>query len=71
MRKKSSEEDEIFESIANGTIEASMVMLITEEGERIYLHKFDDEIMALEFMEQMTASYRTDMIEKAIKRSTN
>lgn len=63
--------DEIIDKLKNGDVDISMVLLLTKDGERLYLHSFDDEIDALTYLEQMTALYRIDMIEKAIKRGMN
>jgi hypothetical protein len=74
MQKKSSDNDEldnVLSQLAEGDIYASVILMITKEGERIYLHKFESDVAALDFMEQMVSSYRVDMIELAIKRSTN
>lgn len=70
MPKKSSVE-EAMDLFKAGEVHSSMIIILTEDGDRIYLHHFEDEIGALEYLEQMTASYRTDLIEKALKRSTN
>jgi hypothetical protein len=63
--------DEIAKRLADGDIESTMIVMLTMDGERIYLHHFGDDIAALDYLEQMTSSYRTDMIEKAIKRGMN
>jgi hypothetical protein len=48
-----------------------MVLYTKESGERAYLHPFESEIHALEFLEIMVSSLRTDIIEKLMKRSIN
>lgn len=48
-----------------------MVLIVTTDGERMYLHPFEDDLHALEYLELMTASYRVDMMERVIKRSMN
>lgn len=74
MQKKSSRSasvEDALKKFAADEIESSMVLLITEDGERMYLHPFEDELHALEFLELMVASYRVDMLERAVKRSMN
>lgn len=48
-----------------------MVLMTTKDGDRLYLHPFEDELHALEYLELMVASYRVDMMERVIKRSMN
>jgi hypothetical protein len=55
----------------DGEIESSMVIYITTEGDRVYLHPFDTEISALEFLEVMVAGLRSDVFESIMKRSLN
>lgn len=71
MPKKSSDIDGVIERLKSEETEGSMILMLMEDGERIYLHPFEDEISALEFLEQMCASYRTDMIAAATKRGLN
>lgn len=74
MPKKSSRSagvDEALAKFAAEEIESSMVLLVTEDGERMYLHPFEDDLHALEFLELMVASYRVDMMERVVKRSMN
>lgn len=62
---------EALEALSADNIESSMVILLTKDGDRMYLHPFVDDISALEFLELMVSSYRTDMFEKIMKRSMN
>jgi hypothetical protein len=48
-----------------------MILIVTNEGERIYMHPFEDELAALEFLELMVNGFRNDLIEKALKRMVN
>lgn len=52
-------------------VDSSMILIVTNDGERIYMHPFEDEITALEFLELMTNGFRNDLIEKALKRMVN
>lgn len=54
-----------------GEIDSSMILSVTNEGERIYMHPFEDELAALEFLEIMVNGFRNDLIEKALKRMVN
>jgi hypothetical protein len=71
MPKKSSDIDEALKRYQNDEAEGSMILMLMDDGERVYLHPFEDEISALEFLEQMCASFRTDMIAAATKRGLN
>ena len=48
-----------------------MIVYITTEGERIYLHSFENRIHALEFLEIMVAGLRADILESLEVRSLN
>lgn len=63
--------EDALESLTAGEVEMSMVLIVKSDGDRMYLHPFDDDIHALEFLELMVSSYRTDMMERIIKRSMN
>lgn len=65
------DKEDIKKLLEDTKVEATMVIMITDDNERIYLHHFDSDLEALEYLEQMTALYRVDMIEKAIKRGMN
>lgn len=63
--------DEAIRKFTADEVESSMVLMTTTDGERLYLHPFEDDLHALEFLELMVASYRVDMMERVIKRSMN
>lgn len=63
--------EDIRDLLDNSKVETTMVLMLTKDGDRLYLHHFSGDIEALEYLEQMTALYRVDMIEKAIKRGMN
>lgn len=54
-----------------GEIDSSMILSVTNDGDRIYMHPFEDDIVALEFLEIMVNGFRNDLIEKALKRMVN
>jgi hypothetical protein len=62
---------EAIEHIEDGKIEESMVVYITTDGERVYLHSFDSDIHALEFLEIMVAGLRCDILENVAMRTLN
>lgn len=49
----------------------SMILGVTSEGECVYIHSFEDDIRALEFMETMVASLRADILSGLFRRSVN
>jgi len=74
MPKKSPEKSaaaQVLDHIKDGSIDESMIVYITEEGERIYLHSFESKIHALEFLEIMVAGLRADILESLEVRSLN
>lgn len=74
MPKKSPErleKSDIVRQLDADNVDSSMILIVTNEGERIYMHPFEDELAALEFLELMTNGFRNDLIEKALKRMVN
>lgn len=74
MPKKSPERlerSDIVRQLDADNVDSSMILIVTNEGERIYMHQFEDELAALEFLELMTNGFRNDLIEKALKRMVN
>lgn len=63
--------DKAIERFNAGEVDSSMVLLVTNDGERMYMHPFEDDLHALEFLELMVASFRVDMMERVVKRSMN
>lgn len=63
--------EEALKRFTDGDVDSSMVLMTTKDGDRLYLHPFEDELHALEYLELMVASYRVDMMERVIKRSMN
>lgn len=49
----------------------SMILGVTPDGECVYIHTFEDEIMALEFLETMVAGLRADILSGLTRRSYN
>lgn len=48
-----------------------MILGVTSDGECVYIHSFEDDIQALEFMETLTAGLRADILSNMFKRSVN
>jgi hypothetical protein len=74
MPKKSPErleKSDIVRQLDADNVDSSMILIVTNEGERIYMHPFEDELAALEFLELMVNGFRNDLIEKALKRMVN
>lgn len=46
-------------------------MGVTTDGECVYIHTFDNDIEALEFMEQAAAGLRAEILSSMYKRSVN
>lgn len=68
---KKSEATETLDDIEDGNIEESMIVYVTRDGERVYLHTFESRIHALEFLEIMVAGLRADILESLETRSLN
>lgn len=69
MRIKSTkEQDDNFEP---ESLTESMILGVTEDGECVYIHTFDNDILALEFLETMVAGLRADILTGLFKRSVN
>lgn len=49
----------------------SMILGVTSDGECVYIHSFEDDIQALEFMETLAAGLRADILSGMFKRSVN
>lgn len=46
-------------------------MGVTTDGECVYIHTFDNDILALEFLETAAAGLRADIFSSMYKRSMN
>lgn len=71
MPKKSISKQSAIRALEDEDYESSMILLMKEDGERIYLHPFDDDLAALDFLETMVSSFRIDMLERVMRRSMN
>lgn len=74
MRKPSSPKSkatDTLQHIEEGSIEESMIVYITTDGDRVYTHSFENDIHALEFLEVMVAGLRADILESIRMRSLN
>lgn len=72
MRNKSTKKPTQSESEVNTEEFAeSMILGVTSDGECVYIHTFENEVMALEFLEVMTAGFRADILSGLMRRSYN
>lgn len=69
MPRKPSERDKILQKLDD--MEAFAILVLSKEGERVYLHPFEDDIDALEFAEGMVSSLKSDILKTISKRSLN
>lgn len=70
MPRKSLQAD-VAEKLESEDIETFAVLILSKDGERVYLHQFEDDIDALEFVESMSASLKTDILRSLMKRMLN
>ena len=49
----------------------SMILGVTMDGECVYIHTFDNDIEALEFLETAAAGLRAEILSSMFKRSVN
>ena len=60
------QQDETIEELSE-----SMILGVTTDGECVYIHTFDNDIQALEFLETAAAGLRADILSSMYKRSMN
>lgn len=68
MQRKSTERPDDDDPVE---LEESIILGVTPDGDCVYIHSFDDDIRALEFIEVMAAGFRADIMLSLIKRSVN
>lgn len=72
MPKKSSPVSKREEILAKlDDMEAFAILVLSKDGDRVYLHPFEDDIDALEFVEGMTSSLKTDILKQIGRRTLN
>ncbi len=49
----------------------SMILGVTSDGECVYIHTFNDDIHALEFLETALAGFRAEVLTSLFKRFHN
>ena len=69
MPKKLSRHEEVLRKLED--MESFAILVLSKDGERVYLHPFEDDIEALEFVEGMTASLKSDILKQISRRSLN
>jgi len=65
------DKSDILRQLDADNVDSSMILVVTNEGDRIYMHPFENDLTALEFLELLTNGFRNDLIEKALKRMVN
>lgn len=69
--KSSKKPDDTFEGLDPEELVESMILGVTSDGESVYIHTFEDDIRALEFLETMVAGFRSDVLNTIYKRFHN
>lgn len=69
--KSTKKPDDTFEGMDQEELVESMIMGVTNDGECVYIHTFEDDIKALEFIEVMAAGFRADVLAGLFKRLHN
>lgn len=64
-------DSEFMRHLDAGEMESSMILGMTNDGDRLYMHPFESDVAALEFLEIMVAGLRNNLIEMALKRMVN
>lgn len=69
--KSTKKPDDTFDGMDPEELVESMILGVTEGGECVYIHTFDDDVRALEFIEVMAAGFRADVLSGLFKRFHN
>lgn len=69
--KSSKKSDDTFDGLDPEELVESMILGVTSDGECVYIHTFEDDIRALEFLETMVAGFRSDVLNSIYKRFHN
>ena len=69
--KSTKKSDEMFDGMDPEELVESMVIGVTSDGECVYIHTFEDDIRALEFIETMAVGFRADVLNGLFKRFHN
>lgn len=69
--KSTKKRDDTFEGMDPHELVESMILGVTEDGECVYIHTFDDDIQAIEFLETMLAGFRSDVLSSLFRRFNN
>lgn len=70
-RKSTGKQDNGSPEFDSEDLVESMILGVTSEGECVYIHNFEDDIRALEFLETLTVGFRSDILSGIIRRSVN
>lgn len=69
--KSTKKPDDSFDGLEPEELTDSMILGVTTDGECVYIHTFEDDIRALEFLETMLAGFRSDVLSNLFKRFHN
>ncbi len=69
--KSSKKPDDTFEGLDPEELVESMILGVTSDGECVYIHSFNDDIHALEFLETALAGFRAEVLTSLFKRFHN
>lgn len=63
--------DDTFDGMEPDELVDSMILGVTNDSECVYIHTFEDDITALEFLETMVAGFRSDVLSNLLRRFSN
>ena len=69
--KSTKKRDDTFGGMEPEELTESMILGVTSDNECVYIHTFDDDIKALEFLETMVAGFRSDVLSGLFRRFNN
>lgn len=71
MQKKYIGMESVLRQLDADDFDSSMLLVMREDGERLYFHPFEDDLSALDYLETMVSAFRIDILERLMKRSVN
>lgn len=69
--KSKKKPDDTFDGMEPEELVDSMILGVTSDDECVYIHTFEDDIKALEFLETMVAGFRSDVLANLLRRFSN
>lgn len=71
MRRKSTPKQLNEPTLENTELEESVILGVTADGDCVYIHSFDDDFRAIEFIEILLAGFRAEVLSEMFKRQIN